>query len=400
MGYAALLALPLILSSMKAPNTDEAALVEANNTFAIALYQRLATEDPGANVFFSPYSVSAALAMTYEGARGATATEMAQALRFPAQNGEVWPNQRLQHAFGQIMRRFNADTGPYELNVANALWSQLPLRQAFVDTMTADYDAGLFQADFSSQPEAERQRINQWVEQQTHDRIKDLMPKGSIDEMTRLVLTNAIYFKGEWEKKFNKDRTRDMPFTLADGSQVDVPTMSASDSPLRRAHDDVFVAVEMPYVGDDLAMLIVMPKADRTLAESEQQLSNERLSGLVASLRDWSPNLLTMPKFKLEESYRLNPTLGSMGMGLAFDPLRADFSGLTESTQDNLYLSDVIHKAFVEVNEEGTEAAAATGVAVRAAMMSVFAVNRPFVFVIRDRTTGSVLFMGRVTDPR
>lgn len=400
MGYASLLALPLILGSMQAPDTDEATLVEANNAFAIALYQRLAAEDPGANVFLSPYSVSAALAMTYEGARGATASEMAQALCFPAQNGEVWPNQLLQHAFGQVMRRFNADTGPYELNIANALWSQLPLRQGFVDTMRADYDAGLFQADFLSKPEAERQRINRWVEQQTHDRIKDLMPKGSIDEMTRLVLTNAIYFKGEWAKKFNKDGTRDMPFTLADGSLVDVPTMSVIDPPLRRSHDDVFVAVELPYVGEELAMLILMPKTDQTLAESEQRLSGKNLSGLVASLRDWSPNLLMMPKFKLEESYRLNQTLESMGMELAFEPRRADFSGLTEYTQDNLYVSDVVHKAFVEVNEEGTEAAAATGVAVRAASMSVFAVNRPFLFFIRDRTTGGILFMGRVTDPR
>jgi serpin B len=397
-------------------------VVQANSDFAFDLYQQLAQENDGKNLFFSPYSISSALAMTAEGARGETAEEMGAVLRFPDQMRRVggdaqlipWETSKIHTGMAAINNRLNRDMTPYELTVANALWGEktFPFRPQFVKALDEPYSAALIPADFIGNAEGERQRINQWVEEKTDERIKDLLPEGILDSLTRLVLTNAIYFKGNWSQPFNEKSTRELPFTSADGRKVGTSMMhhnpkgvkhergKKNDWPFGYAALDNLQILEMPYAGKELSMFVLLPSKHDGLPALEKQLSREKLDAWLGAVKPQEVDVW-MPKFKMETEFALKPTLQAMGMPSAFEP--GGFTGISDSSEARqLYISAVQHKAFVEVNEKGTEAAAATAVVVSAKSRPrypTFAATRPFIFLIRDNETDSILFLGRMMNP-
>ena len=380
-------------------NADLAEVVAGNNAFAMDFYQQ-ARKSEG-NLFFSPYSLSMALAMTYAGARGETEQQMAQALHFGL------PQEQLHPAFNALdldlsSRASDAedigDEQAFQLNIANALWGQsgYPFLGAFVDQLALNYGAGLRLVDFAQAAEEARLEINQWVEEQTQGKIKDLIPEGIPLEMTRLVLTNAIYFKADWQFPFMKEATSEQPFYLLDGNQVQVEMMAQSDpKPLQYLAGDGFQAVEFPYVGDEVAMLLLVPDSG-SFEEFEQGLDEARLAEIIEALNEEQVSLY-MPKFSFTKEITANEVLQSIGMRDAFEPGSADFSGM-DGTQ-SLFIQYVLHKAFVAVDEKGTEAAAATAVIVgKTAIMEPqvrLVIDRPFLFLIRDKVNGSILFVGR-----
>ena len=377
------------------PGVDSVA--RGGNTFAADLYAELRGKE--GNLFFSPYSISSALAMTYGGARGNTATQMADVLHFDL------PGQRLHAAYRGLMTHLNSQQrkGSLRLNVANALWAQKDYRflPEFTKLCKDNYGAGLQELDFAHALEAARTTINDWVEKKTEGKIKDLIPPGAIGPLTRMVLTNAIYFKGDWQHKFKEAATRDARFWTSAAEGADVPTMHQVDSFGYRDAGDCQV-LEMPYMGGGQSMVVLLPKERDGLAAFEEKLTSERLADLTAGIRYERVNV-SLPKFTFTSSFSLGAALKSLGMLDAFAPGAADFSGMTGSR--DLFIGAVIHKAFVDVYEEGTEAAAATavmmvGTAFRPQEPKVFKADHPFVFVIRDRRTGAVLFMGRVAHPK
>jgi serpin B len=292
----------------------------------------------------------------------------------------------------------------FQLKIANSLWGQVDYEflPEFLDLLALNYGAGLRLVDFANAPEPAREEINNWVEKQTEDKIKDLIRQGAIDGMTRLVLANAIYFKADWLFPFNPDDTHDQPFHLLDGGEVMVPMMShASIFPTSFPYmaDDGYQVVEIPYVGETVSMLVIVPDAGR-FAEFEAGLDATRLEAIQAGLAPQNVSL-RLPKFSFDSQFALKDTLARMGMPDAFDPDAADFSGM-DGTR-SLFIGDVFHKAFVAVDEKGTEAAAATAVimALLAAMPAdiELTVDRPFVFAIIDKPSGAILFLGRVLDP-
>src|SRR5271157_958384 len=372
-------------------------IVEGNSQFAVDLYGKLRNQ-PG-NLFFSPSSISTALAMTYAGARGETAEQMARVLHFPA------PQDKLPEAFAALHTALRpvAEKPGYRLHVANRLWGQqgyhfLP---DFLAVTRDFYHAELAQVDFSGQTELARETINQWVEKQTQEKIKDLVPCGAIKPLTRLVLTNAIYFKGDWTRPFPKAATRDELFHLSSDQTTTSPLMHKTDD-FKFAAVDGLKALELPYGNGDLATIVLLPDAIDGLGALEQKLSPESLTRWTSGLQKRKVQVF-LPRFKLTSEFSLSTVLAAMGMPLAFDD-RADFTGM--STEKYLYISAVLHKAFVDVNEEGTEAAAATGVVVTArAMMrpqepALFRADHPFLFLIVDNRTKSILFLGRVINPK
>ena len=379
-------------SSPDVPSEDLDALVAGNTDFSLALYRTL-IEEPE-NLFYSPLSVSLALAMTYGGARGETSTAMAEAMRFRL------PSQRLHPAFNALdlsLGHRGGDPEAFELQIANATWGQqnYEFLASYLDLLAINYGAAMRLLDFVNAPDESRQIINRWVEDQTDDRIQDLLPPRSITPMTVLVLTNAIYFNAEWQTQFPPENTSDGPFTKLDGTVVDVPMMRETMT-VPYASGDGYQAIELPYRMDDFSMLVLLPDAGRYGA-FEDGLTTEQLSGIIDGL---SPEqmALTLPKFSFTSEFNLNDALSALGMGIAFTG-DADLSGMGGTR--NLFISDVVHKAFVAVDEEGTEAAAATGVVVGRTSMPTLEVrvDRPFIVAIRDRVTGSLLFMGRVLDP-
>ena len=426
--------------------------ITATSDFALDLYGRLAKENPGKNLFFSPYSMSSALAMTAEGARGETAAQMGKVLRFPEAARHVgddaqlipWNVELIHTGMAALNGRLNAAVpkDQYELRVANALWGEktYPFRQSYLDTINKYYQTGgVFPVDFIGDPEGNRKRINAWVEKQTQERIKDLIPQGAIDGLTRLVLTNAIYFKGQWAEPFSERDTKPDDFTLADGTRLPVPMMhhgwmimanyaainsdgTSFDSPKmyspgktdeKKLYPDErgFQILELPYRGEKLSMVLIVPRAADGLASLEKMMTAENLHGWIGKLQKRSVHGF-VPKFKLETCYLMNETLKAMGMVRAFKlpgPDGAQFDGMCASPDPGykLYISDVLHKAFVEVNEKGTEAAAATAVlmpgaadhADMAPFTPTFRADKPFVFLIRDRQTGCILFLGRMMNP-
>jgi serpin B len=377
----------------RAAQKDLATLVKDDNEFAFNLYAKL--RDQEGNVFFSPDSISTALGMTYAGARGTTAEEMAKTLHF------TLDRDRLDHAFHTLLAQRNGETKKrgYELHAANALWGQkdFGFLPAYLKLMQVDFGAELRQLDFRADPELARQTINAWVEQQTKDRIKELLKPSMVRSDSRLVLTNAIYFKGDWDLQFRKDFTRPEPFqTLADKRQ-DVPMMHQT-SHFKYLDSATFQALELPYKGKELSMVVLLPKKPNGLAELEKKLTAANLAHVLGQMK-MEEVVLSLPKFKATCEYDLGGTLGAMGMPLAFSP-EADFSGM--NGERNLFIGTVVHKAFVDVNEEGTEAAAATGVVMRLAAAPVrneFRADHPFVFLIRDTRSGSILFLGRLANP-
>lgn len=381
----------------QAEKGDRATLVRDNNQFAFDLYAQLRESSEG-NLFFSPFSISSALAMTYPGTQGVTAEQIAQTMHF-TQGADIHP------AFASLMHDLTASPEgkdrPYQLAIANALWGQEGYQWLpnYLSLTERYYGAGLREVDFARATEAARQEINAWVEDQTQGKIQNLFPEGVLNNLTRLVLTNAIYFKGNWANQFNARYTHERPFTLANGKTIKAPLMGQK-SEFGYAEQEDFLMLQMPYAGDDLAMLVLLPRKADGLAGLEKSLNAENLDVWVKQLRDTKVDV-AFPKFKMTSEFQLNDSLQTMGMVDAFDMNRADFSGLNGGTED-LYIQAVVHKAFVEVNEEGTEAAAATGVAIGARSIEIipeFVADHPFVFVIRSVKDGSVLFVGRVANP-
>jgi serpin B len=389
------------ITSPNVPDVDLSTLAEGNSAFAFDLYRFLVGQQEGDNLFYSPYSISLALAMTYAGARGETEEQMADTLHF------TLPQDGLHPAFNALDQELaqrgegaeGKDSKGFRLNIANAIWGQkdYAFLDAFLDVLAENYGAGLRVLDFANAPEESRVTINDWVSEQTEGKIENLIPKGLIGPLTRLVLTNAIYFNAAWASPFEENATQDGPFTLLDGSQVTVPMMRQTES-FGYTEGEGYQAVELPYDGREMSMVILLPDSDGFDA-FDDSLDAEQVQAVVANL-EYGQVALTMPKFEFESGFSLKDALMGIGMPAAFSA-EADFSGMTGDRA--LSIADVVHKAFVSVDEEGTEAAAATAVVmVESAMPGQpveVTIDRPFIFLIRDIETRAVLFVGRVVDP-
>jgi serpin B len=386
-------------STATASQADTSALAEGNNQFAFSLYQAL--KDEKGNIFYSPFSISLALAMTYAGARNDTATQMAGTMHY------ALPQDRLHPAFNSLDRELagrgkgarGKDGKGFRLNIVNALWGQAGYKflPAYLDLIAMNYGAGLRALDFKNETEGSRKTINKWVADQTEQRIQDLIPAGAIDPLTRLVLTNAIYFNAAWANQFQKGATQPGTFHLLDGKDVQAPMMNQTEG-LNYFAGNGFEAVELPYDGRELSMLVLVPENGK-FAAFEKGLTASQVDGIINGLQG-KRVALSLPLFKFESKFSLAKALSDMGMRVAFTN-EADFSGMTGNR--DLAISDVIHQAFVAVDETGTEAAAATAVLMRATGMPAspirVTVDRPFIFLIRDIKTGSVVFVGRVLNP-
>ncbi|MBW3004564.1 serpin family protein [Candidatus Woesearchaeota archaeon] len=398
---------PLLILSMlllgcapdiEIPTTDDtgatpegvAELVKANNQFGLDIYSKV-SQEPG-NVFISPWSLASALSMTYEGARGQTADEMKTVMHLP--------DAEVRHSsFARLFNDINKKDKNYQLYTANALWAQesynfLP---EFLNTVEQYYAGKATNVDFAGNTEQARKTINTWVEDYTNNKIKDLFPPNSLTPLTRLVLTNAIYFKGTWANQFDKSATHDADFRISPDKTIQVPMMSLNEEDFNYFEDDKLQVLEMPYEGEELSMLVLLPK-DADLKSLESTITADKLSEWNKNLRETSMDVY-MPKFTFETKYILNDNLKALGMPLAFSE-DADFSGMNGKKE--LFIGIVVHQAFVEVNEEGTEAAAATGVGMMMAAMPMtktFRADHPFIFLIQERDSGNILFLGRVVDP-
>jgi serpin B len=390
-----------VAENVPVPEFREAAeLVAGNTAFAVDLYREIVSEQGTGNIFFSPYSISTALGMTYAGAEGQTEAEMAEVLHFSL------PQETLHSAFSSLRGMLaagdlsGAASGePFTMFVANGLWVQegFDLQDQYISLVTSCYDAAVTNLDLAGDSEGSRLTINQWVADMTRERITDLIPQGVINADTRVVLTNAVYFKASWFHSFNEMATSRGLFTLADRSSVEVPMMHQTEY-FQTAETAGCRAIELPYVDGDTGMLILLPDDD--IEAFEQEFDVETLETISASLAS-SRISLTMPAFEFTRSIQLGKILKSMGMVSAFSSGLADFSGFTG--QPDLFISEVLHKAFVKVDESGTEAAAATAVVMGLTCVPAestdFIIDRPFLFLIRNRSTGTVIFMGRVMDP-
>ena len=375
---------------------DLKVVVAGNNAFAVALYGQLRNQT--GNLFFSPESISTALAMAYAGARGDTASQMAKTLHF------TLPLDQLNPAMGALLGDLNSTHQGYQLSVANALWAQqgYTFLDAFLNLLKTDYGAGLNQVDFKGATEAARLTINQWVEKKTQDKIKDLLQPGALRSDTRLVLTNAIYFKGDWETQFDKAQTKNEVFFLSPAQTATTPLMHREGS-FSYFDGGSFQALEIPYKSKELSIIIFLPKDRSGLPALEQSLTASNLQQWLHQIGPVPKVIVTLPKFKSTQQFELSATLRAMGMPAAF-AAGADFSGMTG--RRDFAISEVIHKAYIDVNEEGTEAAAATAVTMRALAMRpveqappIFRADHPFVFLIRDNRSDSILFMGRMANP-
>jgi len=382
----------------------DAGITHANNQFSADLYHQLATDPAlsGSNSFFSPFSISSALAVTCEGARGTTADEIRSVFHFPAND----TTRRL--GFAATIDHINQPDAGYTLNTANALWAEknYAFLPEYIRIAGTYYSANTTNLDFINQSDASRITINRWVEERTANKIQDLLPAGSINPLTRLVITNAIYFKGTWVKQFDANKTQDAEFEVSPGKNVTVKMMQRTDEEAvysYAATRDLQI-LEMQYThasGKGLSMVVLLP-ATNNLSVAEQYLDPEKLSTLEQTVSSQRV-MVYFPKFRLETRYSLPDTLGAMGMPTAFSDM-ADFTGM-DGTHD-LVISDVIHKAYVDVDEEGTEAAAATAVVMMRAIavrdepeIPVFRADHPFVVLIQDNDSGAVLFAGRVVNP-
>jgi serpin B len=379
----------------------QAAALPENTPFALDLYQQLATKDAQANLFFSPYSISTALAMTYTGARGQTATEMAATLHLKGGQSEVPAN------FATLEDRLAAvgKGGKVTLHTANSLWYQkdYQFRPEFLDAGRKSFHAELAGVDFAKDAEGARGRINRWVAGKTADKIPELLQPGVLDSLTRLVLCNAVYFKGDWARQFDAKATRPADFFVTPDLRVKVPLMSQKMK-VRYAVREGLSLVELPYQGGDLDMVVLLPDAQDGLKSLENRLGEEGLSAWLGELDRGRQTdvVVQLPKFKLSAQFGLKPALAAMGMPTAFTT-SADFSGIDGSR--NLLISAVVHQAVVEVNEAGTEAAAATAVGISLTSIElprptpVFRADHPFLFLIREKQSGTILFLGRMLNP-
>jgi serine protease inhibitor len=380
------------------PVTDETgaseqgiqAVVNANNQFAFDLYSELERDN---NAFFSPYSISSALAMTYEGAKGQTADEMKSVFHFP-ENNILRPN------FAAIYNNINKGSKDYELRTGNALWlhQDYPFLEDYTSRVESYYGGKATNLDYVNNLEESRQTINSFIEKQTNNKIKDLIPSGVLTPLTRLVLTNAIYFKGTWEWEFDKSDTSNQDFKITPTNIIQVPIMHMKNekATFNYAELEDLQLLELPYKGDEISMLILLPT--KNLEDIEPSLTAKKLEKWKSQMQETKLDAIYMPKFEFDTKYFMKETLMAMGMPTAFTD--ADFSGM-DGTK-NLYISNVIHQAFVKVDEKGTEAAAATAVIMALKSMgprNVFRADHPFIFIIQEKKTGNILFLGRVVDP-
>ncbi len=363
-------------------DADVAALVKGNNEFAFDLYHQLRHQK--GNLFFSPYSISTMLGMAYAGARGETAEQMAKTLHF------TLSQEKLHPAFGKLMREM-----PDQVNVANGLWRQqgFLLRDPFMAVARQSYRAELGEVDFSNA--TTRDTINRWVEKHTRGKIRDLLSPADAGASTRLVLANAIHFKDEWKTVFPQKDTKDADFLVEPGKKVVVPMMRLGMHYFNCSLTANFKMLELPYADDRLAMAVVLPVKKGGLAELEATLTAKQMDFAFDCLTKWKMSSIILPRFKMQSSFRLRPTLTDLGMSHAFSPA-ADFSGIGASVPP---LRSVVHKARIDVDEQGTEAAAATagGWALSAGIN--FYADHPFFFFIFDKRTRAIIFMGRVNDP-
>lgn len=370
-------------------------IASSNNQFAFDMFKNLSdnSENTGKNIFFSPFSISSVMAVTYEGARGQTASEIQSVFHFPADVS------RLREGYSEMYSGINREQNTYTLRTANALWAEktYPFNPEYIRTANEYYHAKVTNLDFINDPEDSRMTINTWVGNQTEDKIRDLIPSGSIDATTSLVITNAVYFNGKWERPFPLTNTRD--FHLSSGETVPARFMYNSGY-FRCAEIDGDEMLQLPYKagnGKNLSMVFFLPKMndEETLGNS---LNPEKITELEKSLnKTWV--VVHIPKFKLETQYKLPDTLTKMGMPTAFSS-SADFSGM--DGKHDLFIRDVIHKAFIDVNEEGTEAAAASFVGFTKGSYhapALFDADHPFLFIIQDDDNGNILFIGRIMNP-
>ncbi len=386
------------VSSAKTCATEESVekLVNDNNNFAVNLYKKLYEKNPDDNTFFSPFSISLALSMTYAGARGQTAKQMKEALCLEL------PDDVVHKAFHDLISSIGNRGKGYVLEVANALWGDKGYQflKEFLDIVNTYYNGGFYEVSFRTDPEGSRKKINRWVEKKTHEKIKDLLPPNSITSLTRLVITNAIYFKGEWEFPFEKENTQDMPFYTTLNTTVEAPMMYVEKKFEYMTKKGKYQLLMLPYGDGTLSMVILLPVEKNGLSQIEEEMTWDELYESMVLTREKKVKVY-LPKFKAERTYELVGILREMGMKDAFTD-KADFSGMEPKKE--LYISNIVHKAYIDVNEEGTEAAAATGVVVALkAMMPeepvVFKADHPFMYFIIHNPTGQILFMGRMVNP-
>ncbi|MBN1554755.1 MAG: serpin family protein [Phycisphaerae bacterium] len=381
-------------------NTNEMSISEAINAFAVEAYGQFAEAE--GNIVFSPCSIHTALAMTYVGARNQTARQMADVLHY-GQGEEYF--QR----YGAFLKETKPGLlAKYHLYTANALWPQegYPFCPEFLDINKKYFQAAMFPVEYEKQFEKARKRINGWVETKTKKRIQDLLPEGSLDHLTRLVLTNAVYFKGDWQKPFKKDSTRDELFFLLNGKKKTIPMMHQTGHLMYGITDELHL-LRLPYKGNEISMIILLPKEKLALPKIEKQLTSQTLKTWLAKIGQSQRALnihVSLPKFRVEYAPKLKKALRDLGMSDAFDIQRkADFSGMEK--QKELYISDIFHKAFLQTDEKGTEAAAATAVVMKrknggsGRRYVEFRADHPFLFLVRHEKTGAILFLGRVVEP-
>ncbi|XP_056341710.1 serpin B6-like [Oenanthe melanoleuca] len=377
-------------------------LCAANTTFALDLLRKLCEKKSGQNVFFSPFSISSALSMVLLGSRGSTEAQIQKVL-------SLHNTQDAHNGYQSLLSKINDPNTRYILRTANRLYGEKTFEflKSFRESSQKSYHAGLEQMDFLHAWEDARKQINGWVEERTEGKIRNLLAEGILDSLTRLVLVNAIYFKGNWEEQFNKRSTRERPFHINKNETRPVQMMfKEANFNMTYIGDFQTKILELPYVGNELSMIILLPAAIQDgstgLERLERELTYEKLMDWIRPERMNSTNVrVSLPRFKLEEDYNLKPILTNMGMPDAFDKEKADFSGM--SSGNELVLSEVVHKSFVEVNEEGTEAAAATAAVMMycCALVEVpeFTADHPFLFFIRHNKTRSILFCGRFCSP-
>ncbi len=393
----ALIGLIILTALSTQPTLKPIDIAENNNQFAFDLYEEVAKTEEG-NIFFSPNSISTAFAMVYAGSAANTEAEMAKVLHFPTNNKDF------HYAFGNYLKQLDKNAkGNIKLRIANRLWGEktYPFQEDFLNLTKEAYEAPFEQVDFIGNPEGQRKAINKWVENKTEDKIKDILKPGVITTDTRLVLANAIYFKGDWLYQFKAKNTKDKKFFLKEGDSFKTPFMNSKGG-LPYFENNLYKMVRLPYKGDKQSMVVVLPHKTKDLATVEKQMSTSAFATLFYEYRP--EVILSLPKFKFDKPLGLNEPLINMGMKEAFEP-RANFSKMTPT--NDLWISAALHKAFIEIDEKGTEAAAATVIVMttestvnsKPPQPKEFIADHPFLFYIIDNETKSILFMGRIMKP-
>jgi len=391
-----LLATILSLTICLAPEAQQVInIADSNNVFAFKLYNEVRRSEDNENLFFSPFSISTALAMTYAGAKNETEKQMSHTLHFSLDQNTFHKNYK------NYLEKIGSDTGKdLVMGIANSLWiaNSLKLLPSFSGIVNTDYKSAAKNVDFSN-TEQTRQEINSWVEQKTNNKIKGLIKPRILDADTKLVLVNAIYFNGKWKTPFPKDSTKNEKFHKTYSGNVKVNFMH-NTAHYKYYHDDTLKAIDIPYADGKISMIVLLPQDRDDIDTIENKLNYRYYSKIVSSMSQ-QKIVLALPKFKTTAEFELADELSNMGMPIAFSS-SANFKGMSD---ESLCISHVIHKAFIDVTEEGTEAAAATAVnmkmlmVMRAPVSISFIANHPFIFVIRDNATGSILFMGKIMDP-